>query len=152
MYNRILIPLDSSELAECVLPHVEAIARGCGVKEVIAVTVVEPVYYFADDGGVGTIDVIKLQQVREEGAAGYLNEVAKKLEEKKLNVKTALLKGNPADSIVDYAKSNNVDLIAMATHGRSGISRWVWGSTAEKILRASPVPILLVRPDGGCKV
>lgn len=151
MYNRILIPLDSSELAECVIPHVEAIARGCGVKEVVAATVVEPVYYFADDGGAGAIDIIKIQKMREEGAASYLKEIGQKLEAKNLTVKTVLLKGNAADSIVDYAKTNGVDLIAMATHGRSGISRWVWGSTAEKILRSSTTPILLVRPDG-CKV
>lgn len=150
MYNKILIPLDSSELAECVFPHVEAIAKGCGVKEVVAAIVVEPVYYFADDGGAGMVDIVKLQKIREEGAANYIENVAKKLEAKKLTVKTVLLKGNAAASIVEYAKDNGVDLIAMATHARSGISRWVWGSTAEKILRSSTIPILLVRPNG-CK-
>jgi len=151
LYKRILVPLDSSGLAECVLPHVEAIAAGCGVAEVVVVSVVESAYYFADDGGAGTVDVVKLQQLREENTVKYLEDVAKRLQAKKLNVKTAVLKGGAADAIVDYAKKNGVDLIAMATHGRSGVGRWVWGSTAEKVLRSTPTPILMIRPEGDCK-
>ncbi len=152
MYNRILVPLDGSELAECVLPHVEAIAKGCGVNEIVALIAIEPVYLFADEGGgTATVDVVKLQNMREESAASYLKEVAGKLQARNMNVRTAMLKGNAADVIVDFARNNGVDLIAMATHGRSGISRWVWGSTAEKILRSATVPVLMVRPDG-CKV
>ncbi len=152
MYNKVLVTLDGSELAECVLPHVEAIAKGCGVNEVIVVTVVEPVYLLADDGsGTATVDIVKLQALREESSINYLKDVAKRLEAKKINVRTVLLKGKATDMIVEFARKNQVDLIAIATHGRSGISRWVWGSTAEKILRSAPVPVLMVRPNG-CKV
>ncbi len=148
MYSKILVPLDGSELAECVLPHVAAIATGCSVPEVVLITVVEPVRYVMEDTAALSVDIIKLQEAQEERAGTYLASTAGKLKAMKVNVKTALLKGSAAETIVTYVQDNAVDLIAMATHGRSGISRWVWGSIADKLLRSSPVPVLIVRPPG----
>ena len=65
-----------------------------------------------------------------------------------VNTQMEVLSGNPADSIADYATKNEIDLIIIATHGRSGISRWVWGSVADRILRSSCVPVLMVRAPG----
>ena len=65
-----------------------------------------------------------------------------------LEVRVEVLFGGPAEKIVEYAMKEAVDLIAMATHGRSGFSRWVFGSVAEKVLRAVAIPILLIRPPG----
>ncbi|MDZ4247007.1 MAG: universal stress protein [Dehalococcoidia bacterium] len=147
MYKKVLVPLDGSDLAECVLPHVEAVATGCGVGEVILLTIVEPVYYMIEDEGNVGINLIKVLEEREEKARHYLASAAKKLADKGVQVKTAVVRGGAAVTIPQYARENGVDLIAMATHGRSGVSKWVWGSVAEKVLRSSPVPILLVRPE-----
>jgi nucleotide-binding universal stress UspA family protein len=65
-----------------------------------------------------------------------------------LEVRVEVLFGRPAEKIVEYAMREEMDLIAMATHGRSGFSRWVFGSVAEKVLRATALPILLIRPPG----
>ena len=59
-----------------------------------------------------------------------------------------VLAGKPAESLIDYAEANKIDLILIATHGRSGVSRWVRGSIADRILRASKVPVLMVRAPG----
>jgi nucleotide-binding universal stress UspA family protein len=149
MYKKILVPLDGSELAECILPHVIDIATGCGVAEIIIMTVVEPIFLVADDAG-APIDIAKLQEASVKSARSYLRRIQRKLRTKKFNVTTETLKGNAAQTISEYAARNGVDLIAMATHGRGGISRWVWGSTADKLLRSSTVPVLIVRPEA-CK-
>jgi nucleotide-binding universal stress UspA family protein len=64
------------------------------------------------------------------------------------NLEMEILIGRPADRLADYADNNNVDLILMATHGRSGVSRWVRGSVADRILRAASVPVLMIRAPG----
>jgi len=74
-----------------------------------------------------------------------------RLSEAELEIRVKVLFGRPADKIVEYAMKEEVDLIAMATHGRSDFSRWVFGSVAEKVLRATALPILLVRPPGADK-
>jgi len=70
------------------------------------------------------------------------------LEAKGVKVKTEVLMGNPAEEIVFYAEHNPCDLVVMASHGRSGPSRWAYGSTADKIFRASCVPVLMIRAPG----
>jgi len=64
------------------------------------------------------------------------------------NVSSEILVGRAAETIAEFAKQNAIDLIAIATHGRSGVSRWVWGSVADKVLRSSQVPVLVIRPAG----
>ena len=72
----------------------------------------------------------------------------KRLSEAGLEVHVEVLFGRPAERIAEYATKEEFDLIAMSTHGRSGFSRWVFGSVAQKVLRAVTVPILLIRPPG----
>ncbi len=85
---------------------------------------------------------------KEKQAQRYLGKIAKTLEAKGIKVLTEVLLGNPAEEIALYAANEGVDLIIMASHGRSGISRWAHGSVADKVLRASCVPILMVRAPG----
>ena len=59
-----------------------------------------------------------------------------------------VLEGNPAHTLAEYAEKNQFDLLVIATHGRSGVSRWVWGSVADRILRSACVPVLMVRAPG----
>jgi len=85
------------------------------------------------------------QKGREFGTA-YLSNIVAKMKAKGLDVEPVLMNGRVVESILDYVKDNGVDLIAMSTHGRSGISRLVLGSVADKIVRRSPIPVLLVTP------
>jgi nucleotide-binding universal stress UspA family protein len=157
MYKKIMVPLDGSELAECVAPHVESIVKGCHVPEVFFVRAVEPVHL-----PVGTLtnggsifsekDAERARKATDEynvaDARKYLNEFASRNKYDNASVQTALLTGKAAETLADYAEKNGFDLIIMSTHGRSGISRWVWGSTADKVLRSACVPVLMVRAPG----
>ncbi len=149
MYQKVLVPLDGSELAECVLPHVEAIARGCDSVGIVFARVVEPFhlpgvakYSFAARG----IDQMEAAELAD--AEDYLKRISDRYARSGLQVHTELLKGKVAETIVEYAEKNGADLIVIATHGRSGVSRWVWGSVADRVLHASCVPVLMVRAPG----
>ena len=151
MYPKILVPLDGSELAECVLPHVEAIAKGCGTSNVIFVRVVEPVYLPADEAGGLTLSGEELKRIEsghKSNARDYLQQLGSRLKYDGVNLQTEVIVGRVAESLADYAEKNGVDLIIIATHGRSGISRWVRGSVADRILHSACVPVLMVRSPG----
>jgi len=149
MYKKIMVPLDGSKLAESVLPHVEAIAKGTNAEEVILVSVTERVlgYRPVTDYGQPTGEKLIPEAVgkMEKQAQKYLDRVAKGLEAKGIKTETLVLLGNPAEEITLNAKHYGADLIIMASHGRSGSSRWTHGSVADKVFRASSVPVLMVR-------
>ena len=158
MYKKILVPLDGSELAECVLPHVESIAKGCGAQEVIFLRVVEPLRWvvgssYMASGGDDAInlrgDEMKLIDSENKAAAEkYLSQLVDPTKYNGVNVRSEVIYGRAAESIADYTTKNGVDLITIATHGRSGVSRWVWGSVADRVLRSACVPVLMVRAPG----
>lgn len=147
MYKKILVPLDGSELSECVLDHVTAIATGCHIPEVILLTVIEPVsqQVYAELGEQLARDIQNKARV---DVNNYLLKVADSLKKDGLVVQTAVISGKATEEILDYANKNQVDLIVMSTHGRSGISRWAFGSVADRVLRHSRVPVLAVSPAG----
>lgn len=154
MYKKILVTLDGSELSECVLPHVEALRKGFPECELIFLRVVRDMESNLE-GIRHTSEIIKPEQwqAREDslkyGAEDYLKRVLERIDpDGKAPVRSAVLVGRVEDSILDYADTENVDLILMATHGRSGVRRWVMGSVAEKVVRSSSVPVILVRPQG----
>jgi nucleotide-binding universal stress UspA family protein len=161
MYQRILVPLDGSKLAECVLPHVEEIAKGCHAKEVVLVSVTERIVGYSPSlesqrfeslgqllspEPVGKIPLAVGKKQRQ--AQRYLGRIGKRLEAKGIPVRCEVLLGNPAEQISSYAQDSAADLIVMASHGRSGPSKWAYGSVADKVFRASCVPILMVRAPG----
>ncbi|MDD5039476.1 MAG: universal stress protein [Dehalococcoidales bacterium] len=150
MYKRILVPLDGSELAECVLPHVESIAKGCGVVDVVFLRVVEPVFMAEtyDEADINPEDVKRMETQVKANAVDYLKQVASRAKYDGTTVETKVVNGRAAESIVDYATKNGVDLIAMATHGRSGPSRWVMGSVADRVVRSGCIAVLMVTPPG----
>ncbi len=146
MYRHILVPLDGSPLAEQVLPHVKALASlepGARVTLLRAVPTVYPttIDYSGMLPPVGDI----LPELELE-ARNYLDSIARSLQAEGLNVKLELSLLPAAEAIIDYAENHKVDLIAIATHGRSGISRWVFGSVTQKVVQATPVPVLVIRP------
>ena len=143
MYERILVPLDGSEGAEAILPFAEQVA-GPLDAEVVLLRVLEPAspVELVASAGVVTPDTFTL---RDMDAKRYLSEVERRLAKKGVRVRTRVAFGLPADEILAAAKATSADLIAMATHGRSGFGRALFGSVAESVLRASPAPVLLIR-------
>ena len=149
MYKNIMVPLDGSQLAECVLPHVEALAKGCQMENITFVRVVEDVRMPGGaEGGFTEKQIKEIYNNRKAEAEQYLSQLVKRIKYDKVNVKKALLAGIPADTLADYATKNDVDLILISTHGRSGISRWLWGSVADRILRSACVPVFMIRAPG----
>lgn len=162
MYERILVPLDGSKLAECALPYVEKLAKDCGAQEVILVSVTEQVRtrtrapearelyrssdmsHLASTGG----DVVVTYGKKERQAQRYLDRVAKGLKAQGLTVRTEVLSWPPAEAIASYAAQHNADIIVMSSHGRSGPSKWAYGSVADRVFRSSCVPVLMVRAPG----
>ncbi len=149
MYQHIMVPLDGSELAECILPHVEAIAGGCSVRKVTLVRVVEP---FRVPGGMESrFSPEERQRVEETDmniARSYLDQIAKRLKDKGITAQSEVLYGKVASEIAGYANKNEVDIILLSTHGRSGISRWVWGNVTDRILRSACAPVFMVHAPG----
>ena len=150
MYNNILVPLDGSELAECILPHVETIAKGCGVQNIIFLRIVEPVYMPGGyhDARLSEEEIKKMNSENKAAAKNYLDNLVNRVTYDGVVVKSEVIVGKAAENITEYATNNSIDLVTIASHGRSGISRWVWGSVAERILRSACVPVLVIRAPG----
>jgi len=144
MYQRVLVPLDGSEMAECAFPHMKAVATGCNVVEVVLLRVIGPLL-LPGDYIISENDRIRLEAKHRADAQSYMERVAKELGESGLNVRADIVEGEAAEGIVEYAEKRGIDLVVMATHGRSGIGRWALGSVADRVIRHSNVPVLLVR-------
>ena len=144
MYERVLVPLDGSGLAELALPFAEELAARLG-SEVILLCVSESTE--AEDY---SKHEIYLEQIR-----AAVTRAAEKLlanPEQTLTIRSAVAVGLPAQEIVDYAEQAAASLIILATHGRTGVTRWALGSVAEKVMRAGTKPVLLVRVPGSSAV
>jgi len=145
MYKKILIPLDGSELAKKAIGQAEKLAQTFS-SEIILFQVVPfmPIY-----GSPELVTPLIVDEKQKESAEKYLQSQAEELKQKGLKVSSAVKTGQQvAVEIIDFAKENGVDLIIMSTHGRSGITRWVLGSTALKLLTRAETPILLLRSKG----
>lgn len=152
MYKKVLVPLDGSKLAECVLPHVERLAESGMVKEIIMLRVCDSPSIIADypETKNKTWDkhVERMTTNAQQACSLYIEDVEQSLKDKGFKVKAESSLGKPAEEIVNFANKSKVDLIIMASHGRSGVSRWAYGSVAEKVLRSSCIPVLLVKVPG----
>ena len=142
MYRRILVPLDGSELAEVVFTYAKELAGRLDV-EVLLLHVATP----------EEREFIPMHRSYIEHAADIVRRELQEVQErtgikpgakpKPVEARGELAIGYPAEEILRYAEESNVDLILMATHGRSGLKRWSMGSVADKVLRASKVPVWL---------
>ena len=157
MYKKIMVPLDGSKLAECVLPHVDAFVTGFKVETIIFVRVIEPaparyteISSTTNPHEYNNIrkEVEKIEEQRKLSAKSYLNQVISRIKQNGINFKAYVLVGPVADKLVNYVDANEIDLVLIATHGRSGISRWVRGSIADRVLRSVRAPVLMVRAAG----
>jgi len=153
MYNKIMVPLDGSDLAESVLPHLEFLTSACKATHVVLVRVINPVSLPASVPAQGNFgftekDRQNLEANRKKTAEEYLKRIADSVNVPGANFSHEVLEGKPADMLADYATQNGMDLIVIASHGRSGVSRWVLGSVADRIVRNSCVPVMMVRAPG----
>jgi nucleotide-binding universal stress UspA family protein len=141
--QRILVPLDGSAVAEQVLPVVTSVAKALDAQLVLlrvlsvmtSISLTGEWYMPLDD----------ILETAHQEAQTYLDRTAKAMETEGLKVSIATVVGGVANAIINHAETNQVDLIAMCTHGRSGLARWALGSVADRVLRAGRIPLLLVR-------
>jgi nucleotide-binding universal stress UspA family protein len=141
MYKLILLPLDGSTLAEQALPHAIAIAERFQ-SELVLLRVLIPL------SRPPTTAEVALQRVEEATAVlarEYLERIAADVRERGITVQMVSIGGRPHWEIIQYAETNQVDLIVMCTRGQSGLSRWLMGSVSDRVVRAANVPVLMVR-------
>lgn len=144
MFQRILIPLDGSPRAEQAVPVAARIARASGGSVLLLQVVSLPIDY---GGGLAQTPLLMEQVIETElaVASSYLDRVAKARELTGIETTTDVMFGLPAQDILAVAESRSVDLIVMCSHGRTGFTRWVLGSVAQKVVRHCPVPVLVLR-------
>ena len=161
MYSRILVPLDGSTLSECSLVHVINIIQGNPGIEVVLLTVREeviPLSSISFSESKAKEFAVQREKMEEEARLKieeYLTNTAAILGREGISVRTVLLPPEQSktipETIMDYAKEAQADLIVMSTHGRSGISRWAFGSVADRVVHYSKIPVLTIAP-AQCRV
>lgn len=144
MLSRLLVPLDGSSLAEQALPMARTLAQATGAQ-LILLQVIDPDQPHLEVAGAGPVDVRQEQRAVEELAHQYLGRLAQSLRAAGLNVSISIMRGHIAEQIIRAA--HELDLIVMATHGRGGLRRLVFGSVADQVLRTASVPVLVVRAN-----
>jgi nucleotide-binding universal stress UspA family protein len=146
MIRKILIPLDGSALAQKALPYAEELAHRFEAELLLARVIQStPVVV---EYGVPAYELDFTQLYKE--AELYLDSIKGELRERHIPAQTLVLGDRPvAEGIIDLARDKEIDLIVMSTHGRSGLSRWVFGSVASKVLEHAPCPVYLVRAHNG---
>lgn len=142
MYKKMLVPLDGSKLAEVVLPYAQAVANRLDLNPILlhVCNPAESELLPMHQAYVGRmVEKVKGESEQIHKESGVLRG------SKTIEGRGEVVLGYPAEEILDYAEHNDIDIILMATHGRSGSKRWVLGSVADKVLRESKIPICLVR-------
>lgn len=144
MYNKILVPLDGSTLAELALANAVLIASSSQLTELVIIFVVKP---FKDMAHWVSDEIAqKMEEEAVRVAQKYLDQVVDKLTIKGITAEGVIAKGDPAEVIREYAVKTGVGLIVMGTHGRTGFSRLMFGSVTSGVIHNSSMPVLLVPP------
>jgi nucleotide-binding universal stress UspA family protein len=141
MHKHILIPLDGSALAEQALPHAIAQAQRFEA-ELVLLRVLAPL---PSPPLLGEVARSRAKASSNVLAREYLERVVASVQEHDIPVQVATAQGSPPLAIIEFAEANEVDLIVMSTRGQSGLSRWLMGSVADRVVRGATVPVLLVR-------
>ena len=147
MYESILVPLDGSERSEQILPHAAELAEKFGTK-LLLLQVITPIYHMESLERPGYAQVI-LEDVREmkTSASTYLKSHKLRLNEQGIGAEFRVVEGQPVEAILAVADEANVDMIAMSSHGRTGLPRVFYGSVAAGILHGTNRPLLLIRSE-----
>jgi len=152
MFERILVCLDGSKLAEQIMPYATEEAIRFQARLVLLQVVQEPVTFSPGFPGEAPVPIetdAMIERTKEalDRAGNYLEKLAAPLREKGIQVETVAIPGRPGEAILDYANTNSIDLITIASHGRGGLRRAVFGSVADQVLRQSGLPLLVIRPQ-----
>jgi nucleotide-binding universal stress UspA family protein len=144
MYKTILVPLDGSPLAEAVLPHAQALATAEDAQIILLRVSVNPAAEFAFSEpslASSLVDSLEAESLT------YLQAIRARLQKAGLRTRFLIRQGAVAEIILQVAAGERADVIAMSTHGRSGVRRWLLGSIANRVVNHSPIPVLLIRPQ-----
>ena len=144
MYKKILVPLDGSSLAEAVLPHAQALAKTEGAEIVLlSVPVTPSLDYLERTPGLAN----QIIEEAEKETEAYLKAEEAKLLDKGTKVTHIMREGPIPEMILQVADEVHADMIAMSTHGRSGIQRWLMGSVADRVVTHAHIPVMLIHPN-----
>jgi len=141
--QKILVPIDFSDYSKSALKYAVNFCKNCKA-DMFLIYVVEPVIY-PPDFSMGQIAIPSVNSELDERARQELDKLAKEEIPSTVNVKTLIKTGKPFLEIIETASELDVDLIIIATHGRSGVEHILFGSTAEKVVRKAPCPVLTLR-------
>ena len=146
MYKKILVPLDGSKLAEAILPHVGELAHRFDAN-IIFLMIIEPIkVYGSIDSYVPSYETLQHHHnMAVNKAKTYLQSLAEEFHEKSISARTIVEEGPIVSTIIEVANRETVDLIAMASHGRTGLSHVFYGSVAAGVLHRIDRPLLLIR-------
>ena len=140
MFKTILVPLDGSQLADCVLPHVVAIARPFD-SEITLLRMLEK----TQAGTSAQLFDLVNWQINKTRATLYLEKIKARIQREKTRVQTTVIEGLVADGITEYAHSHGIKLIVLSSHGRNGLTRWGISSITQKIIMSAQTSLLIVR-------
>ena len=142
MYQKILVPLDGSALAECSVEQVMNFSQTGNAGEVILLNVLDPLSWCMEGRDFVAFRNVQLKKIRD-----YLEKIGSRLASVGINVRSEIVEGSmPASYIVKYAKEHEADLIIIASHGNTGMKKLMFGSVALEVLHDSHVPVLLIKP------
>ncbi len=150
MIERILVPLDGSEVGEAALNAVNGLVTKFSPELKVEITLLQVLtslshYVVAGEASVQVLySDSEVKQIQKE-VTDYLSKAGSELRKRGIDVNVKIATGNAAEEIIKAADEIDANLIAMSTHGRSGISRWALGSVADRVLRISSRPVLIIR-------
>lgn len=158
MYKKIIAPVDGSQLSECSLEHIYQLATGKEHPDVVLFYVMETIPHpHGPQFGESEIEKSKPdtadevyryeREKTESEAKKYLNQLVDRFKKDGIHATFEMSRGDPAEEIIKYARILKAELIVMSTHGRSGVTRWAFGSVADKVVRNSTIPVLIAVPS-----
>ena len=149
MLRKILVPLDGSKLAEKALPYAEALAQKFEAELNLVWVLQDQPIVAVDYGSMAIPPIDTMMEQAEQEASAYLTHLQEQFKQQQIPTRVTVLKSHSvADAIIDLAKKEGSDVIVKTTHGRSGLSRWLFGNVAAKVLQQAPCPVFLVRVSG----
>jgi len=144
MYKKILVPLDGSTLAEAALPHAEAIAKSEGAEIILLrVPTMPTTEFFAREPTLA----VKIHEEEQVEVVKYINKKVEELKKDHIKVTAITQEGPVPETILAVAEQTQADMIAMSTHGRTGIQRWLMGSVADRVVHHTHIPVMLIHPN-----
>ena len=143
-FKKILFPVDLSESSEKILPYVQAVAKKFEAK--IHILFAARVFEYFSSIYVPVPSINKFEKEIIDGAEKKLYEFIDKHFKEYPGTKTVVVAGDASEEIINYVESQGIDLIIMGTHGRKGMDKIIFGSVAERVVKTSPVPVMVVNP------